>query len=822
MRFKLFAIAACLLAAPALADVDVALGNGDKVRGSLSPADEVETFRVSLPKGASLKVSLKGKKARGSRSLPSPELEVLLDDADASNGQIVKRGVASKLKKLIVAATDEYTIRVTGDGENTGEYDLKVSWKEMKKVSMDVELGEGNARVGFAAGAGALVDLSCKAAKGSDALPQLVTVHRSGGGGIALPPRGPPSASDREKKLPVPDLDDYEVEVTDGGAAGGTAVVQIKVKQAKSSKRKVAITDKQIGDGGDDSLALGELLGEGGGGFVVEEEDNPDIAGSGIDIPPDALSGTSVIVIGTAPDIDPDADGVEDQGPAVFFGPEGQEFDEPVTITIPFDPAGFAGDFSDLRIVQRDAKGKLTTIDPATYVIDEINARVSFQVSHFTSFQVFGPIRPQFDLNDDGIDDLVVNSPEGNGGMGVVYVFFGGAGLQSRGTALADVVIPGTQTNERFGATIAVGDVSGDGIADLVASSNAPGAESVSVFFGGPAFAPANSGGKQIELSSTGGEGDLQVRHLGDLTGDGFLDIAVGADSADSGTGRVFVFQGGPNLVPQSTATAFARLIGEGAGHLFGTDAKIADVTGDGVADIIAGADASGSPAESGKVYVWAGPIPMGFIELADDAEITITGEANGDEFGARLAVGDLNSDGTADIVSNQDSDFVSPKRGRIYVFFGGGTLADRSAAAADVILDGESVVDAFGLQFEVGDWTEDGIDDLLVGAPIHSGPMVNEGSVFFFEGRTDFATHTVGGAVRSSGSAPTDAYGGVRPPADLFGDGDKVFITFSPFNDFGGLDAGEFYVQRVLNGSVNADVIISGQAGEILGIEDD
>src|SRR6266498_3286370 len=104
------------------------------------------------------------------------------------------------------------------------------------------------------------------------------------------------------------------------------------------------------------------------------------------------------------------------------------------------------------------------------------------------------------DVNGDGIQDVVVGAPDatftlapGGGpvqlrtGAGIVYVIFGKAGLSGAidtGASQANLTIFGGKTGDKLGFSVAVGDVNGDGIADI--TIGAPGAD-----FPGSAAPPA-------------------------------------------------------------------------------------------------------------------------------------------------------------------------------------------------------------------------------------------------------------------------------------------------------------------------------------------
>src|ERR1043166_3529864 len=179
------------------------------------------------------------------------------------------------------------------------------------------------------------------------------------------------------------------------------------------------------------------------------------------------------------------------------------------------------------------------------------------------------------------------------------------------------------------GVRVAVGDVNGDGTADIIAGAGPGGAPHVKVF----------SGKDQSLLQSffafdstfTGGV----FVAAGDVNGDGLADIVVGADSG--GGPHVKVFDGATNTLLMSFFAFGATFTG-------GVRVAAGDVDGDRIADIIVAAGPGGGP----QVQVFSGKdqsLLMSFF--AYDAGFT---------GGVYVAAGDINGDGRADIVTGAGS----------------------------------------------------------------------------------------------------------------------------------------------------------------------
>jgi hypothetical protein len=189
----------------------------------------------------------------------------------------------------------------------------------------------------------------------------------------------------------------------------------------------------------------------------------------------------------------------------------------------------------------------------------------------------------ELDLNGDGYADVAVGSPNAEIGRGRVDVFYGGpSGISST----PSVTLRGAAAGDLFGRSVAsAGDVNGDGVADLVvgAPEADPGgrmrAGTASVYLGG-------SGGLSVTphrvLEGVGALDQFghSVASAGDVNGDGFADLVVGASGADpggrsfAGTASVYLGgSGGPSMTPHRV------LEGAVAGDWFGYSvASVRDV----------------------------------------------------------------------------------------------------------------------------------------------------------------------------------------------------------------------------------------------------
>ncbi len=492
---------------------------------------------------------------------------------------------------------------------------------------------------------------------------------------------------------------------------------------------------------------------------------------------------------------------------------------------------------------------------PATIDLATLDGTSGFRLDGIDAFDRSGrSVASAGDVNGDGFADLIVGAyggdPGGDSYAGESYVVFGKASGFAASLDLATLDgtngfrLDGIDAFDFSGYSVAsAGDVNGDGFADIIidALGGDPGGdsgagESYVVFGKASGFAASldlaalnGTNGFRLDGIDADDRSGRSVASAGDINGDGFDDIAVGAfggdPGGDSGAGESYVVFGRASGFAASLD--LAALDGTNGFRLDGIDASdrsglsvasAGDVNGDGFGDIIIGAYGGdpGGDSGAGESYVVFGRA-SGFAASLDLATLDGTNGFRLDGIDATdlsgwsvASAGDVNGDGFDDIVIGalRADPGGDNSAGESYVVFGGasGFAASLDLATLDGTngfrLDGIDASDYSGSSVaSAGDVNGDGFDDIIIGA-YGADTSAGESYVVFgrasgFAASLDLATLDGTNGFRLDGIDASDRSGlSVASAGDVNGDGFGDLVIGAFLADPGGDSyAGETYV---------------------------
>ncbi|MDJ0509298.1 MAG: Ig-like domain-containing protein [Crocosphaera sp.] len=459
-----------------------------------------------------------------------------------------------------------------------------------------------------------------------------------------------------------------------------------------------------------------------------------------------------------------------------------------------------------------------------------------------------GSVSGAGDINGDGFDDIIIGargaSPNGNSSAGESYVVFGSDNGFNASLDLSTLdgsngfVLNGIDIFDFSGRSVSsAGDINGDGFDDIIigAPYASLGGETYVVFGSNTGFNPT------LDLSSLDGsngfvlngidsrdESGFSVSSAGDINGDGFDDIIIGAPDAGplgvpvSGYGYAYSLRIGESYVIFGSGSGFSSsldlssLDGSNGFVLNGIDrldrsgfsvSSAGDINGDGFDDIIIGAPNAGL---GGETYVVFGS-NTGFNPTLDLSSLdgsngfVLNGLDFGDESGFSVSgAGDVNGDGFDDIIIGAPDVGLG---GETYVVFGSNTGFNPTLDLST--LDGSNGFVLNNIEFVsffrvfvsgAGDVNGDGFDDIIIGAPdvgFGGETYVVFGSNTGFNPNLDLSSLDGSNGFFLNGINELDNFGGsVSGAGDVNGDGFDDIIIGAPNaspNDIS--DAGESYV---------------------------
>ena len=476
------------------------------------------------------------------------------------------------------------------------------------------------------------------------------------------------------------------------------------------------------------------------------------------------------------------------------------------------------------------------------------------------------------DFNHDGREDLAVGAGSYDYARGRAYVFYNDGTIPTNAVN-ADIKIDGEVdpqwTGDEgegpgkgyfFGLSLSMGDLNADGREDLIVGTIGGYSDAYGLIyvFYNDGTVPTLAENADVKVSSA--TMTMESLLIADLNADGKDDLIISDIESNSGLGEVFILysqRGQIGISESSTDDSEADYFG-------GVPLVSGDFNDDGDTDLAA-SSLSEMVSTVSKVYVFYNN--SGSISTKPyEADVIIVGdEEDGNYFGSSLASGDLNYDGSDDLIVG-DTSYLN-EAGRIYIFYGDGNMPS-SASDADVKIDGEFETNSnLGNVIVTGDFNYDGRIDLATSTSMFYSTVYifyNDGTIpttaetadvtiagydydgfgtflvagdFNYDGRLDLAASSNGGEsddygriyiFNNDGTYPASVSGAdISITAESTNDGFGRYLVSGDFNYDGRVDlattggyyfysTGQVYV-FYNDGSIpalaeDADVIIIGE----------
>lgn len=453
-------------------------------------------------------------------------------------------------------------------------------------------------------------------------------------------------------------------------------------------------------------------------------------------------------------------------------------------------------------------------------IIEDDDEGDAMQEKFFTGYAAndnFGfSVSAAGDVNGDGFSDIIIGAPFNDAAgsdAGRAYIYFGGNVINSG----VDVILTGAAAGDKFGISVSsAGDVNGDGFFDVIVGANfndagGSNAGRAYIYFGGNTM--NNVADVMLTGTSVNDYFGSSLSSAGDVNSDGYSDVIIGAIGNDAGgtdAGRAYIYFGGSVM----NNIADVTLTGAAANDFFGYSVtESGDVNADGYGDVLVGApNNDNAGADAGRAYIYFGGAAVNNV-----ADIILNGAAAGDNFGWSVSsAGDVNGDGFFDlIIGAPRNDAGGSNAGRAYVYLGG-VLIDN---IADVTFTGTAANDNFGNSVSsAGDVNSDSYSDVIIGAPNNSSAGASAGRAHVYFGGISMDNIT---DEFMSGAAVNDNFGySVASSGDMNGDGYGDMIVGAIYNDAGGSDAGRtcVYVNSMIGTDIPNMTLTGGTADVNLG----
>lgn len=379
--------AGAAVAADPVDSVDLQVGPRDRVRGTLRPAEERESFLVPVLRGTRVVATAR----RIGKTGPVPSFDVL-DGAAATVASGAATSSGARLRGFSFATTGDHSFRVAGDGTD-GDYrlDLALTPRTRWTADSETDLEPGaETTFAFAAPAGARVTVDLRAPRGSALAPLLADV---------TDPRGVVTAADgalakaarHRMTFTTTNPGEHVVRFGNAGTGAGGFRIVVSLRAARQRRRTVDIRDGLLGGEFEGARPVFGRIADPAFDTTILVPDGLGLDGVTLTVPAGSVSQPTLISLTESEPFFVTDDEFA-AGTTLSFSPSGTAFDatNPAQMTLPFDPDAFDDPASELAIAVQDPEsGEIERV--AASAVDLPNATASFPVAHFSRFQPISP-----------------------------------------------------------------------------------------------------------------------------------------------------------------------------------------------------------------------------------------------------------------------------------------------------------------------------------------------------------------------------------------------------------------------------------------------
>ena len=398
------------------------------------------------------------------------------------------------------------------------------------------------------------------------------------------------------------------------------------------------------------------------------------------------------------------------------------------------------------------------------------------------------------DVNGDGYDDVIVGADwysNGQTNEGAAFLYYGSANGLSQ---TYDWMTESNEAQAELGYSVSsAGDVNNDGYDDLIIGAPGYSGTGGAFIFLGDAAGPATTADIILEGEQDDSKFGYSVSSAGYVNNDNFADVIVGSPEYNGNwgenEGRAYVYYGNSSGV-DTTADWIAEIDQE-----FGSeDAKFGysvdsagDFDGNSFDDVVIGAPYYANDGMPGLIAVFPGSVSglpnSGGIAKVDDGYNT-TG-SDGSLFGFSVSgAGDVDNNGIDDVIVGAPSDTTGSGPNNTAYLYLGATDRFTQTFGYDAQIPAPQTNALFGYDVDgAGDINNDGNDDLIIGAPQYDDSQSKNGAAFVYLGDAEPSWSTFD--IDYIGEQVDSVFGtAVSAAGDVNGDSHDDFLVGAPKHD--------------------------------------